>query len=173
MKFLIEKELGNGRGRIGSIETKHGNIQTPAFIVVGTKATVKSLTTEQINTLGAQAVLANTYHLYLQPGDKILKKAGGIQNFMNWQGPTFTDSGGFQAFSLGAAFNNNASKIADRDSDADTTEHNQEKFAKVTEDGVEFRSVLDGSTHFFTPEKSIEIQHGISADIIFAFDECT
>ena len=200
MKFSIEKEFDNGRARVGKIETLHGVIQTPAFIVVGTKATVKSLTPEQVNSLGAQAVLANTYHLYLQPGEDVMKKAGGLHNFMNWHGPTFTDSGGFQAFSLGAAYNNSASKIGDRrdeetikDDNKNITEKNnsdkviddlqeegsedgqhiKEKFAKVTEDGVEFRSVLDGSTHFFTPEKSIEIQHNIGADIIFAFDECT
>jgi queuine tRNA-ribosyltransferase len=175
MKFSLEKELDNGRARVGKIETVHGSIETPAFIVVGTKATVKSLSVEQVNSLGAQAVLANTYHLYLLPGEAVMKKAGGLHNFMNWHGPTFTDSGGFQAFSLGAAFNNTASKIGDRNNidSSDSTEHNQERFAKVTEDGVEFRSVLDGSTHFFTPEKSMEIQHNIGADIIFAFDECT
>lgn len=174
MKFSIEKELGNGRGRVGKIETAHGAIETPAFIVVGTKATVKALTPEQVSELGAQAVLANTYHLYLQPGDSRLAKAGGLHNFMNWQGPTFTDSGGFQAFSLGAAFNNNASKIADRNTEVGRGDEDQvEKFAKVTEEGVEFKSIIDGSTHFFTPEKSIEIQHNIGADIIFAFDECT
>lgn len=174
MKFSIEKELGNGRGRVGTIETMHGAIQTPAFIVVGTKATVKALTPEQVSELGAQAVLANTYHLYLQPGDARLAKAGGLHNFMNWHGPTFTDSGGFQAFSLGAAFNNNASKIADRNSEISRgDEERVERFAKVTEEGVEFKSVIDGSTHFFTPEKSMEIQHNIGADIMFAFDECT
>ena len=174
MKFSIEKELENGRGRVGTIETLHGAVQTPAFIVVGTKATVKALTPEQVSELGAQAVLANTYHLYLQPGDARLAKAGGLHNFMNWHGPTFTDSGGFQAFSLGAAFNNNASKIADRNIEIDRNDENQpERFAKVTEEGVEFKSVIDGSTHFFTPEKSMEIQHNIGADIIFAFDECT
>lgn len=174
MKFNIEKELGNGRGRVGSIETAHGSIQTPAFIVVGTKATVKALTPEQVSELGAQAVLANTYHLYLQPGDERLAKAGGLHKFMNWHRPTFTDSGGFQAFSLGAAFNNNASKIADRNVEVERgDEANADKFAKVTEEGVEFKSVIDGSTHFFTPEKSMDIQHNIGADIMFAFDECT
>lgn len=174
MKFNIEKELGNGRGRVGKIETIHGIIETPAFIVVGTKSTVKALTPEQVSELGAQAVLANTYHLYLQPGDDLLKKAGGLHNFMNWHGPTFTDSGGFQAFSLGAAFNNNASKISDRNNEVERNDENiSEKLAKVTEEGVEFKSIIDGSTHFFTPEKSIEIQHNIGADIIFAFDECT
>ena len=174
MKFKIEKELNNGRCRVGKIETIHGVIETPAFIVVGTKSTVKALTPEQVSSLGAQAVLANTYHLYLQPGNEILKRAGGLHNFMNWHGPTFTDSGGFQAFSLGVAFNNSASKIGDRNDDIEKVDvENLEKFAKVTEDGVEFKSILDGSMHFFTPEKSIEIQHDIGADIIFAFDECT
>jgi queuine tRNA-ribosyltransferase len=185
MKFNIEKELGNSRGRVGKIETVHGAIQTPAFIVVGTKATVKALTPEQVSELGAQAVLANTYHLYLQPGDARLAKAGGLHNFMNWHGPTFTDSGGFQAFSLGAAFNNNASKIGmagalaavepfpSRDDLEKVSPARPQPLAKVTEEGVEFKSVIDGSTHFFTPEKSMEIQHNIGADIIFAFDECT
>ena len=102
--FQIKKELVNGLGRAGVISTPHGDIETPAFIVVGTKATVKALTPEQVRGLGAQAVLANTYHLYLEPGDELVAKAGGLQNFMNWSGPTFTDSGGFQVFSLGAAF---------------------------------------------------------------------
>ncbi len=183
INYSIEKELGNGKGngggnsgaRAGVIETAHGSIQTPAFIVVGTKATVKSLTPEQINSLGAEAVLANTYHLYLEPGERIIKKAGGLHKFMNWHGPTFTDSGGFQAFSLGAAFNNKASKIADRVNieESPSTLEESAKFAKVTEDGVEFKSIIDGSTHIFTPERSMEIQHNIGADIIFAFDECT
>ena len=102
--FKIERELPNGLGRAGKIETAHGVIETPAFIVVGTKATVKALTPEQVRDLGAQAVLANTYHLYLQPGADLVAGAGGLQKFMNWRGPTFTDSGGFQVFSLGAAY---------------------------------------------------------------------
>lgn len=193
--FTIETELPNGRGRTGIITTTHGNIATPAFIPVGTKATVKSLTPEQVKDLGADAILANTYHLYLQPGTDTLKKSGGLGKFMNWSGPTFTDSGGFQAFSLGAAFGKGGSKIADRGGAKQTTlteEKKQEehfiqdtgfdrmttmaslqKYAKVNEDGVEFKSIIDGSIHFFTPEKSIDIQHDIGADIIFAFDECT
>lgn len=176
LRFDIQAKLPNGRGRAGTIQTPHGVIETPAFIPVGTKATVKSLTPEHVKALGADAILANTYHLYLQPGTDILVKAGGLGKFMNWHGPTFTDSGGFQAFSLGAAFNKTASKIGERggrEVEKDEDEVGSENFAKVTEDGVEFRSVLDGSTHFFTPEKSIEIQHAIGADIIFAFDECT
>lgn len=180
MKYNIVKEIKGKRGRAGEIHTKHGVINTPAFIVVGTKATVKSLTPEQINSLGAEAVLANTYHLYLEPGDQLLRDAGGINNFMKIDKPTFTDSGGFQAFSLGAAFNNKASKIADRAeieeisrNDDESLDKEKNKFAKVTEDGVVFKSIIDGSEHIFTPERSIEIQHNIGADIIFAFDECT
>lgn len=176
LRFTIERELENGRGRVGKIETTHGAIETPAFIVVGTKATVKALTPEQVSDLGAQAVLANTYHLYLQPGDEIVKKTGGLNAIMNWKGPTFTDSGGFQAFSLGAAFNNKVGKIAgvpvaEKVVDEETMVH--ENMAKVDEDGVTFKSIIDGSSHRFTPEKSIEIQENIGADIIFAFDECT
>ena len=171
MKFIIEKELDNKRGRIGIIETEHGNIETPAFIVVGTKATVKSLTVEQISSLGAEAVLANTYHLYLQPGEEILKKAGGLQKFMNWHKPSFTDSGGFQAFSLGVAYGNKVSKISN-DND-EIQDNNHAKLVSIDEDGIDFKSIIDGSAHRFTPERSIEIQHTIGADIIFAFDECT
>lgn len=171
MKFSIEKELSNKRGRVGKIETIHGTIETPAFIVVGTKATVKALTPEQVRDLGAQAILANTYHLYLEPGDGIIKKAGGIQNFMNWHTPTFTDSGGFQAFSLGAGYDNKVSKISYNSDEIKI--NNNSKLVNIDEDGIDFKSIIDGSFHRFTPEKSIEIQHNIGADIIFAFDECT
>lgn len=178
LKFTIEKKLGNGRGRVGVIETPHGKIETPAYIVVGTKATIKALTPEQVISVGTQAILANTYHLYLEPGEEVLKKAGGFAKFMNWQGPTFTDSGGFQAFSLGAAFNNKVGKIGNvkmsennRDEDLGTQHNNA--LAKVDEDGVTFKSIIDGSSHRFTPERSMEIQHAIGADIMFAFDECT
>ncbi len=173
-KFTIEARLNNGRGRAGIIHTPHGDIETPAFIPVGTKATVKSLTPEIVrDDVVASAVLANTYHLYLQPGVEVMKKAGGLHKFMNWSGPTFTDSGGFQVFSLGVAYGKGDSKIADRNNvatDEDKTVH--ESLAKVDEDGVDFKSVIDGTSHRFTPERSIEIQHAIGADIIFAFDEC-
>jgi queuine tRNA-ribosyltransferase len=183
--FKIDKEIGKSDkgdiARAGIIETDHGIIQTPAFITVGTKATVKSLSPEQVKDLGAQAVLANTYHIYLQPGDDIVKKSGGLHKFMNWNGPTFTDSGGFQAFSLGAGLGKKVSKVSKQNDnneviDNDEVLSEQELFAlkaKVTEDGVEFKSIIDGSTHIFTPERSMEIQHNIGADIIFAFDECT
>ena len=176
--FYIEKKLGNGTlARAGVIETPHGKIETPAFIVVGTKATVKALTPEQVKDLGAQAVLANTYHLYLEPGDEIIRDAGGLGKFMHWEGPTFTDSGGFQVFSLGTAFGKNITKLgglAFKEAKPPSEENGTHgALAKVDEEGVTFRSHKDGSTHRFTPERSIEIQHNLGADIIFAFDECT
>jgi queuine tRNA-ribosyltransferase len=182
MKFTIEKKLSGKLGRAGKIETPHGTINTPAFIVVGTKATVKALTPEQVKDLGAQAVLANTYHLYLEPGEKMVKAGGGLHKIMNWSGPTFTDSGGFQAFSLGVAFGTTISKLSKPQSNGFEEREKQSEsvrsegmppLAKITEDGVMFKSYRDGGEHFFSPEKSIEIQNNIGADIIFAFDECT
>ncbi len=185
MEFKIEAKIKGGRGRAGIIKTAHGDIPTPAFIPVGTKATIKSLTPEQVRDyIGADAILANTYHLYLQPGTEVLKKAGGLHKFMNWSGPTFTDSGGFQAFSLGLGMDRKVGKIASKDEVVENeivakdelNENDQNeasvKMAKISDEGVEFKSVIDGSKHFFSPEKSIEIQHDIGADIIFAFDEC-
>jgi len=178
MKFNIEAKISNGRGRAGIIETAHGNIPTPAFIPVGTKATIKSLTPEQVRDyVGADAILANTYHLYLQPGNEILKKAGGLGKFMNWSGPTFTDSGGFQAFSLGSGMGKKGGKIAlgEQDQASESSDRglmSDVQLAKIDDNGVEFKSIIDGSKHVFTPERSIEIQHDIGADIIFAFDEC-
>src|SRR3989344_1231320 len=182
LKFTIEAKIPGKKGRAGSIETSHGVIETPAFIPVGTKATIKSLTPEQVKSLGADAILANTYHLYLQPGTEVFKKARGLGKFMNWSGPTFTDSGGFQAFSLGPAFGKRLGKISAgkeslaADSNSGTEEAKTEDPivtpAKIDDDGVTFKSVIDGSSHRFTPERSIEIQHDIGADIIFAFDEC-
>lgn len=178
MEFRIEKKLKNSLGRAGVIETPHGNILTPSFVAVGTKATVKSLNPLQIRDIGVQVVLGNTYHLYLQPGDEIVRGAGGIGKFMNWSGPTMTDSGGFQVFSLGAAYGKDISKITkitdpslmipERFDDSSAP-----RLAKIGHDGVSFKSHLDGSIHYITPEKSIEIQHNLGADIIFAFDECT
>jgi queuine tRNA-ribosyltransferase len=177
MKFTINAKLPNGRGRAGVIETLHGRIETPAFIPVGTKATIKSLTPEQVrDNVGAHAILANTYHLYLQPGTEIISKAGGLGKFMNWSGPTFTDSGGFQAFSLGSALGKKLGKIAGPSVDVghrqELTDEELAMQAKIDDDGVTFKSIIDGSTHVFTPERSIEIQQVIGADIIFAFDEC-
>jgi queuine tRNA-ribosyltransferase len=176
--FGIESKLSESLGRAGKVVTSHGEILTPAFIPVGTKATVKSLTPEQIKAIGAQAILANTYHLYLQPGDDLVKNAGGLHKFMNWEGPLVTDSGGFQVFSLGAAYGKELSKVVSGvDPNLLLPERADEpglpRLAKVGEDGVSFKSHLDGSIYYITPEKSIEIQHNLGADIIFAFDECT
>ncbi|MEO5646581.1 MAG: tRNA guanosine(34) transglycosylase Tgt [Candidatus Paceibacterota bacterium] len=172
LKFSIHKKLEGTLARAGEIETKNGIIKTPAFVVVGTKATVKSMTAEQIRSLSAQVVLANTYHLYLQPGSDIVAQAGGFGKFMDWHGPTMTDSGGFQAFSLGAAFGNSVSKVATGD-EVSNISATSGQLAKVTDEGVMFKSHLDGSKHLFTPESSMEAQWKLGADMIFAFDECT
>ena len=178
MKFSIQKESSNGLGRAGTLETPHGVIHTPAFVSVGTKATVKALTPEQVRSTGAEVVLANTYHLYLEPGAERIKSFGGLHKFMNWDGPLMTDSGGFQVFSLGAAYGKELSKITKiTDPSQMITERSLDsevpRLATIGADGVSFRSHIDGSLHYITPEKSIEIQHDLGADIIFAFDECT
>lgn len=205
IKFTIEKRLAdeqpNALGRAGVLETPHGVIHTPAFVTVGTKATVKGITPEMLENAGAEVMLANTYHLYLQPGDEIIAKAGGLQEFSGWNGPTMTDSGGFQVFSLGVALGKNITKftksadgeLAEPQISAPTQTKNSSnqkekdavanlearedgqalKPAQIDANGVMFRSVIDGSVHYFTPEKSMQIQHNIGADIIFAFDECT
>jgi queuine tRNA-ribosyltransferase len=179
ISFKIEKKLKNSLARVGVIETNSGVINTPAFVTVGTKGTVKSLTPEMVSSLGAEVVLANTYHLYLEPGEKFVKDSGGLAKFMNWSGPTMTDSGGFQVFSLGSDYNNKIGKILDkkRELSIKPPENNLDdplpKLVNIDEDGVMFRSHIDGSAHYFTPEKSIQIQNDLGADIIFAFDECT
>ena len=174
-KFNIKSRLSGTLARRGEIITPHGTVQTPAFIVVGTKATVKAMTPEQVKDVGTEATLCNTYHLYLQPGDELVSQAGGLHQFMNWNGPMFTDSGGFQAFSLGVAMGRGINKVADADAKEDSslvkTRGNQ--VAKITDDGVRFKSIIDGSDHFFSPERSIQIQHNLGADVMMAFDECT
>ncbi|MFO7583639.1 MAG: tRNA guanosine(34) transglycosylase Tgt, partial [Anaerolineales bacterium] len=137
----------NGRARTGVFSTPHGDLQTPVFAPVGTQATVKTLTPEHLKDISASLVLSNTYHLYLRPGDELVRDMGGLHNFMQWSNPMLTDSGGFQVFSLS-------------------------KIRKIDEDGVTFRSHIDGSSHRFTPERSIQIQNNLGADIIMAFDEC-
>ena len=171
--FDVEAELPGRAGRVGVIHTPHGDIHTPAFIAVGTQATVKAVLPETMKELGAQAVLANAYHLYLQPGSDVVDEAGGLGAFMNWPGPTFTDSGGFQVMSLGVGFKKVLAMNADRVQTDDVIAEGKERLAHVDDDGVTFRSHLDGSTHRFTPEVSIGIQHQLGADIIFAFDELT
>ncbi len=149
MKFILEKTDGNSRARVGQIHTAHGLIKTPIFMPVGTIASVKGISQKSLeDTINADIILGNTYHLYLRPGTEILQKAGGLHRFMSWNRPTLTDSGGYQVYSL----SNNR---------------------KIKEEGVMFSSHIDGSKHFFTPEKAIDIQKQIGADIIMAFDECT
>ncbi|AZI58023.1 tRNA guanosine(34) transglycosylase Tgt [Nakamurella antarctica] len=172
--FQLTTELGHSElGRSGVISTPHGTIATPAFIAVGTKATVKAVLPESMVGLGAQAVLANAYHLYLQPGSDLIDEAGGLGKFMNWTGPTFTDSGGFQVLSLGAGFKKVLAMDAGNVRADDVIAEGKTRLAHVDDDGVTFKSHLDGSLHRFTPEVSMQIQHQLGADIIFAFDELT
>lgn len=145
IKYTLEAKDGNARA--GVIETPHGKIETPVFMPVGTQATVKAMTKEELETIHSQIILGNTYHLYLRPGDKLVNDFGGLHKFMNWDKPILTDSGGFQVFSLG-------------------------ELRKIKEEGVHFRSHLDGSKHFLSPEKSIEIQNNLGSDIMMVLDEC-
>src|SRR5205807_8689975 len=146
LPFTIQAQAGTAR--LGQITVAHGAVETPVFMPVGTLGSVKSVPQDTLEELGAQIILGNTYHLYLRPGHELVRNLGGLHKFMSWERALLTDSGGFQVFSLSS-------------------------LRKITEDGVNFRSHLDGSSHFFTPERSIEIQIALGADIIMAFDECT
>ena len=148
MKFTIENTDINSNARAGAIETSHGKIKTPVFMPVGTQGTVKAVHQRELkNQINAEIILGNTYHLYLRPGIDIIEKAGGIHKFINWSGNILTDSGGYQVYSLASN-------------------------RKITDDGVKFKNHIDGSSHLFTPEKVVDIQRSIGADIIMAFDEC-
>ncbi len=171
--FDVTHRLDGAPGRAGVIHTPHGDIETPAFVVVGTKATVKAVLPESVAELGAQAVLANAYHLYLRPGSDLIDEAGGLGRFMNWPGPTFTDSGGFQVMSLGAGFRKVLAMDTKGLANDDVIAEGKTRRAHVDEDGVTFVSHLDGTKHRFTPEVSMRIQHELGADIMFAFDELT
>lgn len=146
-QFTLKAKAKNSHARRASFSTAHGTFETPVFMAVGTKATVKAMTPEELKDCGTQVVLGNTYHLHLRPGEKLIKGQGGLHKFMNWHGPILTDSGGFQVFSLSG-------------------------LRTMNEKGVEFRSHLDGAKHFISPEKSMEIQMDLGSDIIMAFDEC-
>lgn len=161
MSFFNLLHTGN-RARAGIIHTDHGDIETPMFMPVGTQASVKTLDQADLEKIGAQIILGNTYHLHLRPGEELIAEQGGLHKFMNWTKPILTDSGGFQVFSL-----------AGKHGDSGSTTGGQGKLVAIDEDGVTFRSHIDGSSHRFTPETSVEIQHKIGADIIMAFDECT
>lgn len=173
LQFSITHKLDGTLARVGTIKTPHGDIQTPAFIVGGTKATVKTLTPEHVKELGGQSILANTYHLMLRPGAGIVREAGGLGAFMNYDGPTFTDSGGFQILSLGVAYKKGLDAVAHTEKgDASNAKASSEQLVKITDNGAHFRSHLDGQKLFMTPESSMELQHQIGADIHMAFDEC-
>ena len=160
-------------GRTGVIRTPHGDIHTPAFVPVATQAAMKAVLPESIKDLGGQCMLSNAFHLYERPGEDILDEAGGLAKFMNWDGPTFTDSGGFQVLSLGAGFKKTlAMDVTGMKSD-DVIAEGKERMAFVDEDGVTFKSPLNGSIHRFSAEISMGIQHKLGADIMFAFDELT
>jgi len=148
--FEIKKQVK--KARAGIIKTSHGIIKTPVYMPVGTAASVKALDSRDVEECGSQIILGNTYHLHVRPGEKNIKKMGGLGKFMKWQKPMLTDSGGFQVFSLGIG---------------------KDKLAKIDEEGVSFKSHLDGNKLRFTPEKSIQIQRDLGVDIIMAFDECT
>lgn len=171
--FTVGTELPGRHGRTGVIGTPHGQIATPAFIPVGTKATVKAVLPEAMAEIGSQALLANAYHLYLQPGSDIIDEAGGLSRFMNWPGPTVTDSGGFQVMSLGVGFKKVLAMEAVGVQSDEVIAKGKQRLAVVDDEGVTFRSHLDGSKHRFTPEVSMGIQHRLGADIMFAFDELT
>lgn len=173
LTFDISHKLDGTLARAGTITTPHGTIQTPAFIVGGTKATVKALSIEQVTALGGQSILANTYHLMLRPGADVVEAAGGIGKFMNYDKPTVTDSGGFQVFSLGVAYKKGIDAVAHTEKgDATLAKKSADQLVKITEKGAHFRSHLDGQKLLMTPENSMEMQHQIAADIHMAFDEC-
>lgn len=154
--FEIKHQSKKSKARLGLMRTPHGNVETPVFMPVGTQATVKTLDPRDLREAGAQIILGNAYHLHLRPGEDLIVKMGGLARFMSWDGPTLTDSGGFQVFSLDKPLTGN-----------------EKQLVKITENGVSFRSYLDGSKHIFTPESAMKIQHKINADIIMAFDQCT
>lgn len=174
-KLGFQINTQQGMARSGILMTPHGSIKTPAFIPVGTQATVKTLDVEDLRHINVPAVLANTYHLYLRPGSKLIRKHGGLHGFMAWDGPILTDSGGFQVFSLGFGLEHGVSKISSIFPDEDVPERRttKKKLMRVDEEGVDFLSHLDGSKHRMTAESSIAIQQELGADIILAFDECT
>ncbi len=171
--FKIIKKDPKSKARVGLIKTRNGNIQTPYFVPVATCATVRSLDSQDLYSLDSQCTLVNTYHLHLRPGDELIKKMGGIHKFMNFKSPVFSDSGGFQAFSLGFGMQHNINKLGNIFPEGKKTEENKTKMAHVDDDGVVFQSVYDGTKHKINPEKSMEIQSNLGTDIIMAFDECT
>jgi queuine tRNA-ribosyltransferase len=176
--FAFNTIVNDGNARAGRFITPHGSIETPSFIPVGTQATVKAMSSEDLRGVKSQVIIANTYHLHLQPGEDLIERLGGLHGFMDWDGPLMTDSGGFQIFSHGASKEHGVGKIApifpeEQDSGSHLSSTKGKPLVKVKEDGVEFISYLDGSRHYFTPEKVIEIGRKLGADIMLVLDECT
>ncbi len=173
ISFSILKKSKKSNARLGVLSTPHGDIETPAFVGVATQATVKTLTSDEVQNAGTQLLIANTYHLHIRPGEDVIKKQKGIHTFMQWDRPIMTDSGGFQVFSLGFGKDHGTGKILKEKRGVQITDGQQPQHIKITDDGVTFTSYVDGRTLFLGPKESIAIQQKIGADIIFAFDECT
>ena len=174
IQFQVTKKSKKSDARLGVLKTPHGEIETPAFVGVGTAATVKSLSSEQAADVGCQLLICNTFHLHIRPGEKTVKKSGGLHRFMNWKRPLMTDSGGFQVFSLGFGREFGMGKMLSRAIEQGelVNKDQQPKLLKITEEGVQFRSFIDGAELFLGPRESICIQEDLGADIILAFDEC-
>ncbi len=170
--FKILKRSKKSRARLGVITTPHGDIETPSFIPVATRASVRTLDSVEIAELGSQALICNTYHLHIAPGEKIVKKGGGLHGFMNWNRPLMTDSGGFQVFSLGFGRDHGMGKVLKADQGKTLKEDAQPHSVRITQEGVHFRSPIDGTELYLDPKISIKIQESLGADIMFAFDEC-
>jgi len=170
--FKILKKSKKSRARLGVIKTPHGEIETPAFVPVATRATIRTLDSGEIQDVGAQVLICNTFHLHVAPGEKLIKKAGGIHTYMHWNKPLMTDSGGFQVFSLGFGMDHGIGKVLREEQDKKILAGSQPRSVKITEHGVHFRSPIDGKELFLGPKESIKIQEALGADIIFAFDEC-
>ncbi len=173
MEFTILKRSKRSRARLGVLKTPHGEVETPALVTVATQASVKTLTSGDAERAGSRMLIANTLHLHLKPGEKVIKAAGGLHEFMNWRRPMMTDSGGYQVFSLGFGRDLGTGKILKQRASASITTGQQPKLLSINDDGVEFTSYLDGRRLFLGPKESIRIQEALGADIIFAFDECT
>lgn len=173
ISFDLQKKSSKSRARVGILKTPHGEIETPTLVGVATQATMKALTWDQVKETGTQVLIENTFHLHLKPGEKIIKKGGGLHKYSNWDKPIMTDSGGFQVFSLGFGIDHGVGKILKEKSDLKIEEGQQPQHLKITEEGVEFRSPIDGKKVFMGPKESIRIQEDLGADIINVFDECT
>jgi queuine tRNA-ribosyltransferase len=171
-RFTIEKQSKKSRARAGIVETAHGTVETPALVAVATQATVKTLTSEEVQAAGSQLVICNTYHLHIRPGESVVKSHGKLHTFMQWKRPLMTDSGGFQVFSLGFGKEHGMGKVLHSKTDMVVEEGDQPQEIKITDEGVFFRSYLDGSELFLNPKESIRIQEALGADIMVAFDEC-